>query len=105
MGGFPGLKCEAWGSQSVGPSRWIRYAAAGRDDGFGGGLAQAFDVVEADAERESAVCFGFGGAGPVGFLDVDGADAEAGALRVFDEDGGGVEAHGLVVEQGAGEGC
>ena len=78
---------------------------AGGDDGLGGGLAQAFDVVEADAEGESAVCFGFEGAEPFGALDVDGADAEAVALRVFDEDGGGVEAHGLVVEQAAGEGC
>ena len=37
-------------------------------------------------------------------LDVDGADAEVVALGVFDDDGGHVEAHGLVVEHGAGEG-
>jgi hypothetical protein len=36
-------------------------------------------------------------------LDVDGTDAEAVALRVFDEHGGGVKAHGLVVEDGRGE--
>ena len=37
-------------------------------------------------------------------LDVDGADFQAVALGVFDEDRGRVEAHGLVVEDGGGEG-
>ena len=46
----------------------------------------------------------FDGAGPVGDLDVDGADFQAVALRVFDQHRGRVEAHGLVVEDGGGEG-
>jgi hypothetical protein len=45
---FPHRTRKGWGTHSVGR---ISYAAGG-DDGFGGGLAKAFDVVETDAEGE-----------------------------------------------------
>lgn len=40
---------------------------------------------------------------PIGDLHIDGFDTKAVSLRVFDEDGGHVKTHGLVVEDGAGE--
>ena len=39
----------------------------------------------------------------MGALHIDGADAEAVSLRVLDEHGGRVKAHGLVVEKAARE--
>src|ERR1017187_4667419 len=45
------------------------------------------------------------GAEPFGFRYVYRQDPQAVALRVFDENGGRIKAHGLVVEHGAGEGC
>ncbi len=71
---------------------------------LGGGGFEAAGVVEAEAHGEGVVGFALDGAEGLRGLDVDGADAEVVALGVFDDDGGRVEAHGLVVEHGAGEG-
>src|SRR5690606_18216030 len=60
----------------------------------------------AHAEAEGMWVVGGGrleGAVPVGVLDVDGVDLDAVAAGVGDDGGGAVEAHGLGVEQGAGE--
>ena len=43
-------------------------------------------------------------AGPIGAQDVDGPDLQPVALRVLDDRGWVIEAHGLVVEQRRGEG-
>ena len=74
------------------------------DEDFGRALLEATDVHEAEAEGKRAVGLVFDGALPTGDLNVDGLDAQMVALRIFDQHGGHVKAHRLVVEHGAGEG-
>ena len=73
---------------------------AGAEDGAGGLFAESFGIAQTEAE----MALGGDRAVPIGLEDVDGEDAEAVALGVFDEDRWGVEAHRLIVEHRAGEG-
>jgi len=77
-------------SSSTVQSRWV----AGLEDLFYGGGGDSAHHLQADADdlvlKYGAVALGVG--------DADGADADAPAAGVFEQGGGGVEAHGLVVE-------
>ena len=58
-----------------------------------------FADVADDAEAEAHGIIGFDGAAPVGAGDADRADFEAVAFGVFDDGGGGIETHRLVVQK------
>ncbi len=81
---------------------------AGGEEGVGGRLAESAGIHQSEAEGERGVTGVVGvmldGAEPLGFLDVDGKNPEAVALRIFNQHGGRVEAHRLIVEDGAGKG-
>ena len=78
-----------------------RVAAAGVEKRIRGGLPQAFDVMQPDAQRVSAIRFRFQRAEPFRTLHIDWAHAQAVPLRILDKHSRGVEAHRLVVEQAA----
>jgi hypothetical protein len=64
---------------------------------------KSFRIVEADAQRARAVRSGFQRAEPIRIAAHRSAARAGRGVRIFDEHGGRVEAHGLVVEQAAGE--
>jgi len=83
-----------------------RHAAAPRgQQRLGRGLTQTLDVMEPDAQRECAIRFLFERAEPLRMLHANGAHVQPVTLRILDEHRRRVEAHGLVVEQAAGESC
>src|ERR1035441_9356422 len=69
-------------------------------------FVRSFSSGSRGTRADQGVCptGGLDGAEPFGFGHVYRKDAQAVALRVFDENGGGIKAHGLVVEHGASEG-
>ena len=71
---------------------------------YGGVLSKPTGKAKAKTERERTVVFALQRTRPTRPHHVDGPHAESVTLRVLDEDGGGVEAHWLVVEDRGGEG-
>jgi hypothetical protein len=74
-----------------------------RNDGLCGLTPQTFGVAQTHPQRKRTIDLMFDGASPIRHLNVDWPNAQPMTLRVFHQYGGHIEAHRLVVQDGAGK--